>query len=497
MKKTLLYFTISALALGCTKEKEIDSLKNTVEEQTTTKYVPILKKMGFSTKSIKDMGNSIIVEEDIRLSKDYLDSISKSSSFNLKQAMWSTAYLTRAAVSSITVYTNGTLSSDWVTALQAAATNWTNLTGSVITINYSASSGNILVRSDGGSLGPTTIAAAGFPTNPSTPYSVIDVNIDYGNLTYAEKVYTLVHELGHCIGFRHTNWVALGEPQVTGGGAAWEINHGCPTSDANSVMNGGALKSWNGFSTYDVLASELIYPQWGDYVQLGSAVWPNTYRMTTLNGYAYVVQYDKLYRINMSNGSYTQIGAAVWTGTEGICALNGYIYLVQNSRVYRVDPSIGSYTQIGPAVWPGTEGMCALNGYIYLVENSRLYRVDPSSGSYTQLGGAVWTGTYGMCSLSGYIYILENSRLYKVDPSNGSYTQLGGAVWAGAYAITANSSNNMLYITQNDLYYKVSPANGTYTRLGGIAWANTNSMTSNGSYNYIIENSRFYRIGIN
>lgn len=506
--RVLFYVAILTLAFSCSKEKDFKDLKgaDTTTDESLNQYIPVLKKLGFNTKLVQDYGTSILVEGDIAFRKDYLDSLSKSPVFNSqnKQTMFSTAFLTRAAVSNITVYTNGSLPYEWMLALQDAAAHWKDLTGSVITINYSSgSSGTILVTSDYGYLDINTIASAGFPTNPSTPYAQVNVNLDYnnGNITYPQKVFNLVHELGHCIGFRHTNWVARNEASsgaFSNYQAAWDINHGTPTTDPNSVMNGGAADNqWTYFSTYDVLASELVYPQWNSYTQLGSAVWPNTFVMTNLNGYAYAVQYDKLYRINPTNGTYSQVGAGNWTATEAICSLNGYIYLVENSRLYRVDSNNGTYVQLGGAVWTGTEAMCSLNGYLYIVENSRLYKVNPSTGSYVQLGGVSWTGTYGMCALNGYLYIVENSRLYKVDPNNGSYTQLGGANWLNANGITANTTNNMLYIVQNDLYYYVSPITGVHTRLGGIAWAGTNSMTSIAGYNYIIENSRFYRVGIN
>ncbi|MDO9188079.1 MAG: M57 family metalloprotease [Bacteroidia bacterium] len=466
-------------------------------DKSLDQYIPVLKKLGFNTKLVEDYGTSILVEGDISFSKHYLDSLSKSPVFNSqnKQALWSSAYLTWAAVSNINVYSNSSIPSDWDLALQDAVAHWTNLTGAVITMNKTSSSGNILVTSDFGLLANNVIASAGFPPNPSTPYAQININLDFNSGAYiphAQKVYNLVHELGHCIGYRHTNYAALGES------SGWEILHGIPTTDAGSVMNGStANNQWVGFSYFDGLSAELVYPQWADFTQKGPAVWPNTYPMTSLNGFAYAVQYTKLYRINPSDGTYSQVGAGNWTGTEAICTLNGYLYLVENSRLYRVDANTGSYVQIGGAVWPGTEGMCTLNGYLYIVENSRLYRVDSNTGIYVQLGGAVWPGTKGMCALNGSIHLVQNNRLYKIDPNTGSYVQLGGAVWAGISGMCANVTNNMLFIVQNDLYYKVSPTTGAYTRLGGIAWAGTNSMTSIAGYNYIIENSRFYRVGIN
>ena len=68
-----------------------------------------------------------------------------------------------------------------------------------------------------------------------------------------------VHELGHTIGLRHSNYQQINDP--TGSGAV-HID-GTPTSggDPASVMNGHtATYPWAGFSQYDVIAVQKMYP---------------------------------------------------------------------------------------------------------------------------------------------------------------------------------------------------------------------------------------------
>ena len=72
----------------------------------------------------------------------------------------------------------------------------------------------------------------------------------------------MTHELGHTLGFRHTNWSALGE-SVSPWGAGQIPN--TPTSDAASVMNGQTIPAWNGFSAYDEKAAIWMY---GDTTQI-------------------------------------------------------------------------------------------------------------------------------------------------------------------------------------------------------------------------------------
>lgn len=89
------------------------------------------------------------------------------------------------------------------------------------------------------------------------PGSSIRINLDYNNnkiIPRLQKIYNMVHELGHCFGLRHTNWKSIGESGA---------NHidGTPTSDPNSIMNGGtAESSWNGFSENDRHAIWTLYP---------------------------------------------------------------------------------------------------------------------------------------------------------------------------------------------------------------------------------------------
>lgn len=498
-KITILLFSISLFSC---KKSDVDRM-NQSEQQSQqgslpNDYVSLIAGMGFNVDSIVEYADFFIVENDIMFSKSKLDAMSKkgSSNTNGRETQATNGItLTRPAVSNITVYVDPSIPiggvDDWRAEITAAMNHWTSISNCIIDFTNGSSGADIIVRSDGNSLPNDTQASAEFPTNGNDPGFQIMINLDfYGNrtVTSAQKVYNMVHEFGHCIAFRHTNWNIRGESN------AYDIGHGVPSTDPNSVMNGGtALNSWAGFSVYDVLAAELVYPQWADYVQLGGAVWYGTEAVTSYSGWVYAINNSRFYQINPNNGSYIQLGGAVWAGTNAMTALNNYIYAVNNSRIYRIDPNNGSYTQIGGAVWTGTNAMTSLNGFLYLVQNSRFYRVNPNDGTYTQLGGAVWPDTKGMTTYNGFVYQVQNGRLYKVDPANGNYTQLGGVSWSvNTEAISC--VGNYLYIVENDMYYKVSPIDGSYVRLGGPVWAGTDGMTSIGTYNYVIENGRFYKL---
>ena len=86
---------------------------------------------------------------------------------------------------------------------------------------------------------------------------VIEINPAYNGLSSGQKVWTMVHEIAHLIGYRHSNWQALGEP-----GEGVFIIPGTPQTDGASVFRGSpsSVPSWGGFSHYDGVANRAMYP---------------------------------------------------------------------------------------------------------------------------------------------------------------------------------------------------------------------------------------------
>jgi hypothetical protein len=111
-------------------------------------------------------------------------------------------------------------------------------------------------------------AQATFPADApfsGWPGPTIEVNTAYTGTPNNDltKLRNMVHELGHAIGFRHTNWQTNdcdNSPCQPGEYGANQIPNTPPT-DAASVMNGGtATEEWAGFSQNDSLATTYLYP---------------------------------------------------------------------------------------------------------------------------------------------------------------------------------------------------------------------------------------------
>lgn len=106
-------------------------------------------------------------------------------------------------------------------------------------------------------------AMAGFPDAAGNPFKFIyvcDGFLKDNNITHLYQLtYVVVHEMGHCLGLRHTNWAEVGEEAGPEGAITID---GTGSNDASSVMNASACGTYfGGFSTYDLTALRTMYPQ--------------------------------------------------------------------------------------------------------------------------------------------------------------------------------------------------------------------------------------------
>ncbi|MBN7814220.1 M57 family metalloprotease [Algoriphagus pacificus] len=135
---------------------------------------------------------------------------------------------------------------------------------------------DILIRSDNNVLQDEQIALAQWPAGGNPGFEIL-INLDFWreallsigvnepggwNVPSGVKRRNIVHEIGHNIGYRHTNHLTNnnGGPEGAGTIGVHEIP-GTWTNDAGSVMNGGtATQTWNNFSVLDILANRAVYP---------------------------------------------------------------------------------------------------------------------------------------------------------------------------------------------------------------------------------------------
>ena len=256
-KRSLLAFGVATALLGAACS---DLTPTADRAESKEDLAAAVEALGFRGDMIEDHGSFLLVEGDIYLPKSQLRAARPSSSGDPLQPRFQ--YTTNNLVGSpkvqqIVVDVSGLSSqTGWQSAARDAIAYWSGISGSYVKM-VEGSPADITVSTTCTSY--NVAAYASFPSG-GNPGSTIYVNTCFGySTTNAQKVHNMVHEFGHTIGFRHSNYAQLGESAGTEG-----ANHvyGTPTSGnaSGSVMNGGtALNSWAGFTTSDVNATKWRY----------------------------------------------------------------------------------------------------------------------------------------------------------------------------------------------------------------------------------------------
>jgi hypothetical protein len=227
---------------------------------------PLLVKLaaaGWDTAGAQDMGDRFIVEGDIGIAKDVVASWPAATPIPGgpmgPKLQWHTTNLVgQTRVYGLKVDLSGLASQPaWQTAARQAMAEWNALGQSAVYL-VEGTPADITVRT--GYYGLCGIAAEASWPSGQNPGPTITVNTNYCGSpnNSSTKLHNMVHEFGHVLGLRHSNWQARGEVDPAG---AIQVP-GTPATDASSVMNGGtAANAWAGFSANDRVAVRTLYPR--------------------------------------------------------------------------------------------------------------------------------------------------------------------------------------------------------------------------------------------
>lgn len=156
------------------------------------------------------------------------------------------------------------LTSKMRTGLQWAVANYNRLnTGLNFTLSFAAStSADMVVYNNGAGGGG---GSAGFPSG-GAPYKWIQINQGTDAFSTNVNEHVITHEMGHCVGLRHTDYfnrsLSCGSGGNEGSGGVGAIHiPGTPTgNDTGSIMRACFSGSANGeFGTNDIRALEYLY----------------------------------------------------------------------------------------------------------------------------------------------------------------------------------------------------------------------------------------------
>jgi hypothetical protein len=203
----LFIFSLSFLAISCKRENLAP------QSDVSQAVLNQIAAQGFSTDNVKKVSNGYLVEGDIVLTNENLTQPASSPTLLIaNEEQYRTTNLVKSLPRVITVSVTN-LPTVYSNAANAAIGRYNSLPGTQITFQRVSSNGNIDIIgfNQGPSGGYITLGSSGFPTSSGDPYNQIQMNTNsqaYGtnpDLGYVTSV--IQHEMGHCIGFRHTDYM--------------------------------------------------------------------------------------------------------------------------------------------------------------------------------------------------------------------------------------------------------------------------------------------------
>lgn len=268
MRKLIFLCLFMTIIAAC--KKETATVINN-PEQIPAETLAKIEALGFNPADVHRFMGDYLVEGDIRLSEADLDGAYNGPILRVAGSeQYRTTNICTGLPKTYTVKVSN-LGSAYIAGTDTAISRFNRLHISISFVRITSGTADITITgfNQGPSGGYITLGSSGFPTSDGKPYCCILLNTNsaaYGsnpNVLYIASV--IQHELGHCIGFRHTDYFSRGSyggtPVNEGGAGVGAIYiPGTPTTaDLNSWMvacsNGGNRT----FNTNDIIALNYLY----------------------------------------------------------------------------------------------------------------------------------------------------------------------------------------------------------------------------------------------
>ena len=224
MTKTicLLFFIGVVVLFSCKKEGKpvSDEVPQSVKDQISA--------LGFTSANAQKIDEGYLVEGDIIITPELLSNSPQSQFLRVgNEEQYRTTNLVKSLPRTITVSLDRRIPSAYGPVLTEMVNRY-NALNLQVHFQQVSSGGQIVFKVAHGSY----LASSGFPSSQGSPYPTVNVNtnaIGTGTsstfINYAATIFA--HEVGHCIGFRHTDYM---NRSYSCGGSA--VNEGASTVGA-------------------------------------------------------------------------------------------------------------------------------------------------------------------------------------------------------------------------------------------------------------------------
>jgi len=215
---------LSVLAISCKKDAKAPVQDQAISDDVRAK----IHNLGFSSANVQKHAEGYLVEGDIVITEDQLNQSPEAQLLRIAgEEQYRTYNLVGSLPRTITVRVSTSLPSSYVTATDAAIARY-NAENLLLHFTRVTSGGNILLSP--APAGAPYLASAGFPSG-GNPYNSILINTSQLSGQPSQTVTSVIaHEMGHCIGFRHTDWMSR---QYSCGGSA--VNEGAGSVGAVQI----------------------------------------------------------------------------------------------------------------------------------------------------------------------------------------------------------------------------------------------------------------------
>lgn len=207
-------FIAAVIFTACAKD-----VKETVQDEITSETLAKIESLGFSTYEAKKIPEGFLVEGDIILTEENLASTSISPSLIIgreeQYRTTNTVSLTKHSIIQIALDNTSTNhEAAFSAALNEAITRYNaeNTAGFEISFQRVDKSQPHDIKIVAYYENSNVLGSAGFPNSTGDPYNQVKMNTYHystatttSNVNYIATI--IAHEVGHCIGFRHTDYM--------------------------------------------------------------------------------------------------------------------------------------------------------------------------------------------------------------------------------------------------------------------------------------------------